>query len=875
MPPTRTSSERTNHYDARAAGRSELPMANKVVSHTKPRFDINASLSKDEPLVVIFFTTAELAKLDAHNILGNIPCTKYCLDMATWGFGAYIYDQKTGTIEYSVSVCKACYAYEHANPQKDEDEELILLMRTGHCLRAPKCTCPEGSEACQEPFTGCELHQILAIILAPPGVRKMHRPAKRQQLREHVEAIMVHYDDAVTQSEHRLNFHSAMWDRRDRLERLDSLDQLDLEDRKHKWNTYQTALLAVKSTEAAAERANKLADNLSNLAHAAPVDLLREKVARFIKARLDTVRVPEFAKPNLSNHDRHSFYSFASYHHVARRGIVLSSIVGVWTEHRITIEKHRNGRDANTNGENNDNSRVQYAGPDVARDMESFSALAARMAESLMRSTASNLEQRDAHDQEREAFHERVCLARRAADKAVEYIILKDEYNERFGASYWIAQMQTARVSDGLPIPRASSPMPPITMPEPTNAEEEHAQELICEVFNQHVCEAKALADEDRFNEVNARAYQGGAEEYGHAFGLFVPDAEIDEYLILKRKESLLMDVRRELALKEGCPFENPQPLERYIIAAHDFYEKLGQAYKNNADGQEDVLNQKCELLGMYQKLLLCCWNIEEEWKLVVGQETQSFTFVNPFLAGGIQRAALNRTCNWNRTAGALGGVQRPRPRATVAPMKHHDNQDLQSSFRRSWQRQMPPPVLFVRDFVRGSGGLGEASLPGNEGKPTAVAVLVSVIGNMFYACWGALRPMRDESARDGMLQCDRSTTPQQPKLNPQHPNHFHNTLPKLKCITLVEFGVWAIDRQLGCLKCNQQKVVQFSENCSMQGSFLGDLVMNEFYNGIHGGLCLLGYAHQGIQGGLGLLDLRLQGRGIGPLEKILNSGKP
>ena len=93
--------------------------------------------------------------------------------------------------------------------------------------------------------------------------------------------------------------------------------------------------------------------------------------------------------------------------------------------------------------------------------------------------------------------------------------------------SYWIAEMQTARVSDGLPVPRASSPVPPITMPEPTTAEEEQAQELIREVFNQRVCEAKALAgrsnldasvndlytnniaDEDRFNEVNALAYQG------------------------------------------------------------------------------------------------------------------------------------------------------------------------------------------------------------------------------------------------------------------------------------------------------------------------------------------------------------------------------
>ncbi|KAJ6465261.1 hypothetical protein C8R45DRAFT_939481 [Mycena sanguinolenta] len=276
MAPTRTSSERTKRYDARAPGRSELPMAKKLVTLNKPRFDINASLSKDKPLVVVFFTAAELANLDARKILGNLPCTKCCL---TWRRGA-----SGQTIESSVSMCKACYAYEHANPQKDEDEELILLMRTGDFQRAPKCTCPEGSEACQEPFTGCKLHQIPAMVPAPPGVRKMHRPAKRQELREHVEAIVAHYNDAVTRSEHRFTFASANWDRRDRLDRLDNLDQLDLEDRKRKWSAYETARLAVQSAEAAAERANDLANELSTLGHSAPVDSLREKVTCFIKS---------------------------------------------------------------------------------------------------------------------------------------------------------------------------------------------------------------------------------------------------------------------------------------------------------------------------------------------------------------------------------------------------------------------------------------------------------------------------------------------------------------------------------------------------------------------------------------------------------------
>lgn len=107
----------------------------------------------------------------------------------------------------------------------------------------------------------------------------MHRPAKRQELREHVEAIMAHYDDEVTRSEHRLTFASGNWDRRDRLDQLDSLDQLDLEDRKRKWNAYETARLAVQSAEAAAGRANELVDELSTLGHSAPVDTLREKGA--------------------------------------------------------------------------------------------------------------------------------------------------------------------------------------------------------------------------------------------------------------------------------------------------------------------------------------------------------------------------------------------------------------------------------------------------------------------------------------------------------------------------------------------------------------------------------------------------------------------
>ncbi|KAJ6473778.1 hypothetical protein C8R45DRAFT_1103459 [Mycena sanguinolenta] len=660
MPPTRTSSERTNCYDPRAAGHLELPMAKKVVPHTKPRFDINASLSKDGPLVVIFFTAAELAKFEAGKILGNLPCTKCCLDVATWGFGAYIYDPKSETIESSVSVCKACYVYEPANPQKDEEEELIVHMRTD---RQEIEEIPSGRPNVPVPMAprrARSLSQIVnfikvfpAMVPAPLGVRQMHRPAKRQELCEHVEAIMAHYDEAVSRAEHRWTFASANWDSRDRLDRLDRRDEFDLVDRKRKWNAYETARLAVQSAEAAVDGAYELVNELGTLAHSAPVDSLREKVVRFITSFKVVPGCKCRACSAVANGD-------SGVHSQGRMGWGI-------TEHNAGFGNEKNNAALNA---------LKMPPAVTTMFAPASSALAARMAESLMGSglgTVSNLEKRDAHEQEREALYERVCLARQMRIAATRSNLFFWEYNRRFGVSYWIAEMQTARVSDGLPVPRASSPVPPRTMAAPTTAEEQQAQEPTCKAFNLRVCEAKALTDEDRFNEVNGRAYQALAEEYAHAFGVFVPDHEIDEYLILKRKESLLMDVRREVAIKEGCPFENPQPLERYITGAHEFYERLSQAYKNNADGQEDMLNQKCELLGVYQKLLRRCWNIEEEWKLVVGQETQSFTFVNPFPAGDIRRAALNGTLQ-ERLVAYNGHAPVPRlPRRSIMTIRTYN----------------------------------------------------------------------------------------------------------------------------------------------------------------------------------------------------------
>lgn len=101
-----------------------------------------------------------------------------------------------------------------------------------------------------------------------------------------------------------------------------------------------------------------------------------------------------------------------------------------------------------------------------------------------------------------------------------------------------------------------------------------------------------------------------------------------------------------ERIVEEGCPFENPEPIERYITAERKFVRKFGQAYISD-DGQNAVLREKCKVLEIYQKLLRQCWNLEDEWKRVVSQEVCSFSFVNPFPLGDPRRSEVDEIGTW------------------------------------------------------------------------------------------------------------------------------------------------------------------------------------------------------------------------------------
>ncbi|KAJ7819292.1 hypothetical protein B0H14DRAFT_2600765 [Mycena olivaceomarginata] len=71
--------------------------------------------------------------------------------------------------------------------------------------------------------------------------------------------------------------------------------------------------------------------------------------------------------------------------------------------------------------------------------------------------------------------------------------------------------------------------------------------------------------------DLNQRAKQPRRQQdYAADFGLFVPDAEIDKHLILRRQESTRLDGLWEQAFKKGCPVSNRAPLQAYMDAAEE-----------------------------------------------------------------------------------------------------------------------------------------------------------------------------------------------------------------------------------------------------------------------------------------------------------------
>ncbi|KAJ7799050.1 hypothetical protein B0H14DRAFT_2617387 [Mycena olivaceomarginata] len=200
------------------------------------------------------------------------------------------------------------------------------------------------------------------------------------------------------------------------------------------------------------------------------------------------------------------------------------------------------------------------------------------------------------------------------------------------------------------PPPRASSPdfpppselMPPSTPLELTRHKQARSEwEAERRDLNQRANAAKEAADADPGNEAKALEYRQLCKDYAADFGLFVPDAEIDKHLILRRQESTRLDGLWEQAFKKGCPVSNRAPLQAYMDAAEEFNATFGQPYQHY-DGKAADLTSKCQMLVLYKEFLDGCRSdLEEEFR-IVGQRLHEISWVNPFPLGDSRRAALD-----------------------------------------------------------------------------------------------------------------------------------------------------------------------------------------------------------------------------------------
>ncbi|KAJ7351318.1 hypothetical protein DFH08DRAFT_957642 [Mycena albidolilacea] len=94
--------------------------------------------------------------------------------------------------------------------------------------------------------------------------------------------------------------------------------------------------------------------------------------------------------------------------------------------------------------------------------------------------------------------------------------------------------------------------MPPSTPLELTRHKQARSErEAERRALNQRANAAKEAADADPGNEAKALEYCWLCEDYAADFGLFIPDAEINKHLILRRQESTRLDGLWE----QGCEY--------------------------------------------------------------------------------------------------------------------------------------------------------------------------------------------------------------------------------------------------------------------------------------------------------------------------------
>ncbi|KAJ7880960.1 hypothetical protein B0H13DRAFT_1891538 [Mycena leptocephala] len=133
-------------------------------------------------------TLEELKTREASQLHVGSPCLRCGLCVPSFGFGWYTPgDEDPHDLDVIYRECKACWRYSASNPRFDCEEDTTKLPPASSHL--PACDCPEGSMACEVVPTGCELHNVPAMTLAPAGMSYVVRPKTRQETRDALDAL--------------------------------------------------------------------------------------------------------------------------------------------------------------------------------------------------------------------------------------------------------------------------------------------------------------------------------------------------------------------------------------------------------------------------------------------------------------------------------------------------------------------------------------------------------------------------------------------------------------------------------------------------------------------------------------------------------------
>ncbi|KAF8126655.1 hypothetical protein K438DRAFT_2001265 [Mycena galopus ATCC 62051] len=187
--------------------------------------------------------------------------------------------------------------------------------------------------------------------------------------------------------------------------------------------------------------------------------------------------------------------------------------------------------------------------------------------------------------------------------------------------------------------PRVSDPVMPMPFFSGATTYEERliAEEPARKAWNKRVSALKVAADADPTNWKKAMEFECEAEDYALDYGHFVSDDEVFSHVMGKTAEELRVAELRSDAVTKGCPFQNPDPIERYEDAARKFETKYGHPLRSKDGKEEEIVGEKSRQLTFWRGILTRGGDV---WD-IVGQQWHHITFVNPFDAEDDRRMAL------------------------------------------------------------------------------------------------------------------------------------------------------------------------------------------------------------------------------------------